>query len=93
MKFGDTAYIVTDEEVLAVKILKVITLKGVVTGYSFCSQESVPEKMHKKYVFADKEDADKIFFINKLKSAEDERKAPVEDKKGNRHWIQGYKKR
>ena len=99
MNFGDKVFVVTPINVLVATIKFPISHQGVVTGYdvSFSKNDNdevtVPmfTKVPRKDIFVEEIDAKKELFKRKLKKDE-EVIVPAEDKKGDRHWISGYKK-
>lgn len=89
MEYDDKVFVIATGKVETNQIQSVISCKGVVTGYVL---RSAMQMVNKKDVFTDEEKAKKALFLKKLKK-EEEGKKPAEDKKGDRHWIPGFKKR
>ena len=90
MRFGDRVYAIVGDTLYPGKIMRAITLRGVVTGYEVAiSTNSV--NLVKKFIFTDEEEAKKALFMKKLKDQTKDIVVPSEDIKGERHWIAGYR--
>ena len=101
LKFGEKVFVVTSEKIFEGNIFGHISHKGVVTGYRIShlnpdlddNPNPIREMNYpKKDIFVDEEDAKKALFKKKLR-ADTEVVRPAEDKKGDRHWIAGHKRR
>ena len=92
MKFDDNVFVIIAEKIHSVTIHRIISYKGIVTGYEVIFRPGDQLKIKKGDIFTDKTDATKALFMQKLKSAETILETPAEDKKGDRHWITGHKK-
>ena len=99
MIYGDKVFVVTPVNVVKATIRQHISRQGVVTGYevTYVPSENSPTpmltKVLRKNVFTDEDAAMKALFINTLKKKEEETNQPSEDKKSDRRWIPGFKKR
>ncbi len=93
LEYGDKVFVIIAEKIHSATIRGGVSYKGVVTGYEVSLLPAETLTFKKKNIFVDETDATKALFKQKLKAKETMREIPAEDKKGDRRWIPGYKKR